>query len=1510
MDKQLLLERLQKLTGTLSATGTTGIADLKTLHRKLAEQLIHNPDLVISGTQLAHEETQADPVLSRFDHLSDLLDEATAAAATTTASATLTTAAAPLIFRRETAFRNNLLGNSVPSWGTGLAPAESFGPFLDEQGLTVWFDLFHPTRLVKVFIQGEAQPVLLIPVWGTLTGRKSYRIEAGSVWIASHLIARTALLNGYYTGLKITGGMLDLTIDAVINGETILIPPSATGTLQLDLKQNIVTDPSPDAGFDATAATVQLPRNVSVQFNSLASTIQAADSSCTVLANDTRLKFRNSAPIWIDFLSQILVPYSASTNSDTPDTFQVGSSASKLCTLAGTAKYDTNTGWLLPAAKVDPSQLGEAAGTGSLCIGLQKGISASWKGLKGGRTNLIHPAIIVEPGMLTGIDFFAENTAARQKWTLWQNSGSAHHSDITLAFGKTFPFIFVSASKGTEQVTFFCNYKAALDKPVDANGNPFNISSTIALGGVIQTGTTFRILLLDTDLLFDGNAANPAASKRYSIALRNALFNVSSPYSLFLSGDLKDTNTVTKGSLSLMFAIRLYLPTLPDPYVASYTAYLRDPAGLRSGLGKMALAAFVKWPDPAAVANAGDNAGDPAYLYFRFAPLNLPTPPPQRAANGLPVSRNFQTGVSVFNQNIAASRPVEKDALPLPVAVAAINPLAPAGVRAASLTATAAPVASASQLAADFTKISQQPDPADLSVIDKLRTHPLLSNIKDLDLQLSAVERAAIQNRNQSPNTTLAAAYSANDNPNTFSGKRGSFFADTFLLLDVSSNADQMGISFGPAIEVDRQENGNVNLRPRDEQAGIAAAYQSPALPLQILNMDVVATGLNVRAVTLPQISWEPVFNVPLPQPQGGVPYDDLITYTPGLVVYENDGIPTHIYSESPYLVPLAPLPVTRHFIKEYNDKNNPRQLHSTFTLPFALVAMAHFNRNTKVSEENNASLHFHMPWFDKLRGGLQIHAEAPPSGLAEQSNTFTGQTIQIDNNLRWFLLGYQLTGSTLGRDVRDIFNKVFDKPSGGVPLERIDFSGYGASIFSNWLNGAAAIADVSQAKFDVLMGRTAHEVIQVRSVMYMCTGIVHVVRTITLMRSPNGYVFRSDSGWKAESDAFYNCDYNIRFGTQLLPVTKPYVFHPGAIKGVSNVREINTYPPGGTFTSSFSLNESGLPAKLGKINPSDWNFIKDGISFSEQLPVLLQAVVFDGDVHMDDVTSGGTPVGGGEYIVQSKKRLGYVQISPTGILIPPRLYAELLTFQNGSLGGPLDSIIDISGSGQKMRISRADINPGLDAAGQHIFVSAARGSLILPKDGSWSVVRQNTDTGDVNPVEEGQTVPLIRAEGAANYRIANPADVVVTNASKINYGVLQSTGTQKLLFDIPQFAPGVKKLLSNETYFADAYKLLNSKGPFPNIANALQLTNAEKQVDILGEGLMKMADRKLHLENLLSNFQYPFIDEPDILKVYADYKNKNGKGELDLGIDSNAAAAADKWKAALSNIRIVVDLG
>ena len=134
------------------------------------------------------------------------------------------------------------------------------------------------------------------------------------------------------------------------------------------------------------------------------------------------------------------------------------------------------------------------------------------------------------------------------------------------------------------------------------------------------------------------------------------------------------------------------------------------------------------------------------------------------------------------------------------------------------------------------------------------------------------------------------------------------------------------------------------------------------------MNMDVVTTARNVRAATLPHISWEPVWNVPLAieQPDPG----DTITVTPGVVVDDNDGIPTRLGSESPYPVPIPPLPVTRHAIKEFNDRHTPRQVHSVFNLPFgdrAVHSAAH-----RELPEKNAQLHLNMPHFDQLRGACR----------------------------------------------------------------------------------------------------------------------------------------------------------------------------------------------------------------------------------------------------------------------------------------------------------------------------------------------------------------------------------------------------------------------------------------------------------------------------------------------------------------------------------------------------------
>lgn len=1489
MNTRAHLARLQQLTGRLTPSSEAP-TELARFERAIARHLRSHADITIRGNWLPHDATDAlDDATDAFAHrVRDIeADLARQPAATT--------GAAPVIFRRETAFRSNLLGNSVPGWATGMAPSESYGPFLDEHGFHVWFDLFEPTRLISVFLAGLPNPVLRVPVWGTIAGRQSYRIEAGSAWLASDLIARVAELQGHYTGLTITGGTLDLSQAAAASGDSIVIPAGATASLHLDLDQ-AAAPPSPqDAGIDAGDAIVHLPKRFDLTFKLLASDVAAGSASCTVFGCQVEFTQSSQTPIWLPLIGQILIPHKATTNTDAPDHFAISTSKSALCTIEGRAPIDQGlTGWLLPAAKTDPLNVGAAAGIGSLCVTMHKGLSATWRDLTRGKTTLLHPGVIVEPGLVTLLDFTASNVNGRQRWTLWRNAATKHRSQLTLTFGQLFPFVFVSSAANSESVYFFCGLKAEIDRPVDANGNPFRVQSRGALGATLQIGKTFHAVVLDTDLL-DVQLGSSNAFERYSLALRNAFFTVSHPRSLVLFGVLEEGRIIS-GLLALTHDIYRYLPTLPDPYVSSYTGFAREQAGLHVGGAQQALTGFVRWPDKSTLPQDAPDPDDPrAFVYYKLTPVGAH----QIRQTDQPATRSFRSALRTFDQDLQ-ERGAVSDMLHGQRSIAA----SPAG------DASTVAAADASSRVAQAVRSGVLRD-----AVADLARHPALAHISNPTDHVNRVLDATLRAPEGDAAPAAARLMAA-------SGRTAGFFASAFgrrglgqdllMLLDVSTRADQMGVTLGPSIVVDRDDRGDATLRTAGT-ALFGTTSSAAGLPLQIMNMDVVTTARHVRAAALPQISWEPVWNVPLAI-EGSPDPADTITVTPGIVVYDNDGIPTRLASESPYPVPIAPLPVTRHVVKEFNDQQTPRQVHSVFNLPFGMIAQADFTRQIANAPEKNARLDLNMPHFDQLRGGLQIKALPPASAEPDKySASFKGWTLQLDN-LRWFLLGLRLHGTTLGKTVSTVFNQKF-QPLGDdpmVPLERIELSGYGASIFSNFLDSTATIADVSQVQFDVIVGRTGHEVVQIRSILYPFG--VHVVRTITLMRSSNGYVFRSDSGWKAESDGFYDFDYTLNF-KGVFPdrkIDNPYEVHPQPVKGVSNVREIRDFPDAGAFTSSFRLNDPDLPPALQppSMTLPHWQQVfANAASLNHQLDVHLQAVVFDADVHLDNVISGGIGAGP-DVVVQSRKMLGYVQLKPSSILIPPRIFADLLKSQNGSLGGPVDCTVDIAKSKQRMRLSRVDVNPATNAAGKSVFVSAARGSLILPQDGSWSVVEQRTDTGDVKPVPPQNTVPLIKPNGATNFLIAHPADVHQPT-SNAHYGVVQSTGTQKLMFDVPQFTPGDQRLKSAQTYFADAYKLLNSKGPFPNVANALALTSAEREVDIVGEGLMKMAERTLNLNALLPpSYTYAFIDEPGILRIYAQYKSTaNAGGQLALGIDS-AAALDQKWKAALSNIRVVVDLG
>ncbi len=706
-----------------------------------------------------------------------------------------------------------------------------------------------------------------------------------------------------------------------------------------------------------------------------------------------------------------------------------------------------------------------------------------------------------------------------------------------------------------------------------------------------------------------------------------------------------------------------------------------------------------------------------------------------------------------------------------------------------------------------------------------------------------------------------------------------------FSLLDVSTAADWMGVDLGFIDEAFFFER---SFEVRTDQN-----------PLSADGMDVVASGRFVRLFTVPQISWEPVINTTPPFNVNNDP-------PAGILTFQDDGPPTLIGNTGRETVPIAPLPLAFYIDEKYRTDNNFKAW-SFFTLPFGMLGITRYDqKGMNIGQPPGATIEVLQHQFE---GGAKTALQISTIGYThpQGNRNFEGVTEQLFN-----LKGPQgdpLDRSILSKTVSDIFNTEFGAGGNGgqlrqrgVPVERYDFSGYGANIFSHWLNPEAEIGQTSQAKFDVWRGRTAHEVVQVRSIIY--PWCIHVVRTITMFRNSAGLVYRIDSGWRAESDGVYN------FKNRIVDINgeevdvAAYTFHPGIVGGVFDVRNIVETSEITPYTTPWNKTQGFY------VDPNDG--LMKGVGAGKMLNIELVPVYFDADVQMEDVVSGA--VNGR---VPSLRMLGYLQISPQGIVISPEHFRELLLLQNG-LGGAVDCLINIGGSDQTMRMSRVEVQPSRDIANQLVFVTVAKGMPILPKDGSWSVVQHQKATKEVLPISNN-VVPLIRRGVLGQpqnnpLELANPADLFTLNLENrtTQFAFLQNTDTQKVLFRNPWFEKGKKALQSSKPDLADAYRLLDSKGIFPKLDNIprLDLNNFNLNITEGGYKLLNKIEPDKLLEQVLPEGPVYFINEKDV-KIYVEYAkkdikgNKTGDGILNYDLDS----AARKWTNKLNDITMVIDL-
>lgn len=611
------------------------------------------------------------------------------------------------------------------------------------------------------------------------------------------------------------------------------------------------------------------------------------------------------------------------------------------------------------------------------------------------------------------------------------------------------------------------------------------------------------------------------------------------------------------------------------------------------------------------------------------------------------------------------------------------------------------------------------------------------------------------------------------------------------MLLDVSTARHQIGVQL---IHSPREQH--TSIAPTSGSHGRYVIYQS--------RLGAALSALRVFA--LPQIQWEPVRTLEKDQ--------DPITLGifPTPLASPDDGGATVIGSNTASLAPVIPDLTLNEVLRAFDGGQS---FGVVTTLPFGMKALFRVRSDATAARLADTA-EYVRPCFDTpnaLAGGLQLSIRSEGGALrpGRESPSFEGLAVQTLNGVDLATgtpLNISVLGATAGSDgsVETLFNTEFSDARPRAPLTRYDISGYGASTFSDWANPKGSFAETTRAQFQVMVGRTALEVVKVASIIYPWG--IRVTRSVTIERKGGGGVLRRDSGWQAQSSGVFD------FTTDTQP-SQPFEIHPGLIRGVFNAMRIRPLANDGI----------DLPGG-GKVLP----------------------MAFDADVELDGRIGGGlTPV---------KGLVGYLHLEPTGEPISKTALAALIAYQ-GAIGGPVDTDLDVAGSGFKARALRIEID-GASSPGGVKFVGAVRTTPRFGAAGSWSVAHAPGPSApppyDAKAVIDG--APIIR-EGAAQpspdgairapmtgpYRFADARDLFAGASPENDYGFIQSDTTHRFLFRRPKIEPNTHRIVSDlSPVFADFFAATSSKGLFPPAANGIELTDKPYRLDIdAGTGFLAL---------------------------------------------------------------------
>jgi hypothetical protein len=1474
MENNELTALLATLTGSLHASGVEDEKNVEKLQASIAEALTSQDPATIQSQKFIFE--KSDLFLStnlESNRLKKIGELAALVEKGTQLSDTN-------VFVRNAPIRSTQIAGSITSISAGVR-VKTFGPIFDKLGGGRWFDFVNVKELIAIYIQGQSMPIVLFD--STFLKRRYQLISSNPVELTKNfsIDPDTVWIHGKVFSADVPD---DLYCGLRVKG----------GSITLDANPFMVNNQLTIADSTTIFFDLKLEQNDVFESDPLSSYGKDARNAGIHLPDHLQFSFKNvtknlvavSNANWnvygqaSDFTFQnvqdcIYNPFIgriAIPMHCGNQDFAVGDCQSPFFTLKGSARIK-NSWWALSVTKINIASPLEADGNGAIIVECDKGLDATWTNLQNKSIFLVNPFVLCEPGRIGITDLISDGSGAFQQFRGWKDELNIYGTTFECSYNKDSLFIFNTVAKGDELVFGLSDWDIKTDRPLKVNGEAVAVKTKNSAFMLAVSKLKTLLTVVDENILWD----NKLPSDKIPHV---------KPYALAMHNALF---TVTPPNSLVLFA-----ESTPDLKVLSkghmylgfglfsYLPTLPDPYAANLGVLKSQFE-FRNVSTKLNVGTAADTSKRDSRVWLWLISL---------VKWESPATDTFKIGVSFHFAPLLAPLQIEKEKNSL-------------------------------------LRDSQNPNAVGIDPTQDVFSHFSVNAITP-DLPGSDVANSGLTGLRMGQQVSLAGFYQVD-----------------FSLVDVSSKANQMGISYA------KQNNALQTFISRKYKIDIKSDSNATVFPIQVSGLDVITAGMNAQAFTVPSISWEPVFNLTNPTPivpgeldANGVPLPVPRPNDPpvGFNYYQNDGIATRIGNLSKKQVPLSPIPMSRFLIETYKNKEDGKTF-ALFNLPFGMLALTILDNQSQ--QKKTPEIKNPKPIFENyINGGIQLELTAGTSFAPDdESNMFEGFTIQLVNIND--ASGKPTDSSTLAGTPTQIFNNEFRTNSSnlparpGVPLTGIGLSGYGASIFSEWQNKEALFAQTSQAQFNVITGRTSHEVVQVKSMLYPWG--VRVVRTITIFRLANGYVARIDSGWKAESDGKYDFSYNkpvISGDGQTVigktPMPNPFEFHPGIVRGLFNVRNIQEQP---------------------KIFPYG--------------AALLYAVTLDADVELENISEGGK----GNH-VPSKGILAYVQIAPAGHPLSIDEFNALLKFENNSIGGPVNCILKVAGTHQRMKINRFDVNTSVDTANKNIFVCAARGSVVMPKDGSWTMVQHQRKTGEVTPLPEHLSVPLIRSGIWVKDQVVNPADVgnfvriahpgdllKVPDDSTINFGFLQNMGTQKVLFMTPGFTNGVESLLSKTPpLLADSFRLLNSKGIFPNIGNIeddfgqaislvkgigavnnpldafnkinipdvgqvydlLFLDSREEAGKLVDQGYQlakgavdRIADKALKFD--LPAFDYPLVNLDGKLIIAIQYKasskpkgkpQNNYPGKFDFDVDSFALNMADTWKGRMNNLAMVVTIG